>query len=280
MYHFRARYYDPESGRFISRDPVELIEYEPESSNPYQFVYNNPHIYSDPTGEFTFNELQISNKIQSILNNIRNQATTQIKQELYDRAKGVVGEVLQGFINKYVPPYSFFTDYYKIAADAQGGGTVLENLVVNAVCDLLPSSARDNIYIGPDINTSGRAVRDGKNCNGDTLSHGIAKPKRVPDPDFVISKPNPTDAYQARERSWLVGDFKLSVSAVSTEVKTPKKQWKAISKYAEKSQYIRLASYVTFHSPKQQVFIRDLEAYAFTNYKTKLFIVPLTRIEK
>ena len=281
LYHFRARYYDPESGRFVSRDPVEVIEYEPESSNPYQFVYNNPRIYSDPSGEFTFNELQISNKIQSILNNIRYQATTQIKQELYNQAQGIVGNVLQGFINKYLPPYSFFTDLYKINADPQGGGTVLENLVKDSVCDLLRgNSASDNIYIGPDINTSGKAIRDGKNCNGDFLSPGIAKPPGTPDPDFVISKPRPTDAYQARERSWLVGDFKLSVSAVSTEIKTPKKQWKAISKYAEKSQYIPLASYVTFYSPKQQVYIRDLEAYAFTNYRTKLFIVPLTRIEK
>jgi RHS repeat-associated protein len=35
LYNFRARYYDPETGRFMSYDPIELIEMEPESSNPY-----------------------------------------------------------------------------------------------------------------------------------------------------------------------------------------------------------------------------------------------------
>ncbi len=47
LYNFRARYYDPETGRFMSYDPIDLIEMEPESSNPYQFVYNNPHVYSN-----------------------------------------------------------------------------------------------------------------------------------------------------------------------------------------------------------------------------------------
>ena len=35
LYNFRARYYGPETGRFMSYDPIELIEMEPESSNPY-----------------------------------------------------------------------------------------------------------------------------------------------------------------------------------------------------------------------------------------------------
>ena len=98
----------------------------------------------------------------------------------------------------------------------------------------------------------------------------------------MISKPNPTDAYQARERSWLVGDFKLSVGNVSTalnkKTSNSHKQWKAIKNYALKSQYIPLTTYVTFYSPKQDVYLRDLERQALTDYKVKLFIVPLTTI--
>ncbi|NET90607.1 MAG: hypothetical protein F6K45_21355 [Kamptonema sp. SIO1D9] len=272
-------------GRFISRDPVDIIETAPESSNPYQFVYNNPLVYSDPTGEFTLNNIQISNKVQSILNNIRYEATTQLKQELYNQAKGIVGNVLQGFLDKYAPPYSFFTDHYKIKKDPEGGGTVLENLVKDTVCNLLgESSAKNNIYVGPDIDHSGKAIRNGKNCKGDFLSPGIAKPKKTADPDFVISKPTPIDAYQARERSWLVGDFKLSVDSISTALdsKKPKtqghQQWRAIKNYEIKSQYIPLATYVTFYSPKKDPYLKKLKQKALTDYQVKLFIVLLTRI--
>ncbi|WP_204102206.1 MULTISPECIES: RHS repeat-associated core domain-containing protein, partial [Spirulina sp. CCY15215] len=283
FYHFRARYYDPETGRFVSRDPVDIIETEPESSNPYQFVYNNPHVYSDPTGQFTLNEIQIRNKIEGILNSIKHEATTQLKEELYNQAKGTVSNILEGFLKKYAPPYSFFADHYKILKDDQGGGTVLEKLVKDTVCDLLgDSSAKDNIYLGPDILQSGKAIRNGRNCNGDFLSPGITKPDGTPDPDFVISNPTPIDAYQARERSWLIGDFKLSVASISTALNKPNtnshRQWRAIKNYALKSQYIPLATYVTFYSPKKDVYLKELERQALTDFQVKLFIVPLTRI--
>jgi RHS repeat-associated protein len=287
LYYMRARDYDAETGLFLSRDPVDVQEQSVEAFNPYQFAFNNPLVYSDPTGEFTLNEIQISNQIQNILNTIRYEATTQIKQELYNQAKGIVGNILQGFLNKYLPPYNFFNDYTKILKDPQGGGDVLEDLVKDAVCALLKgNSAINNIYLGPDITEQGKAIRDGKNCQGQFLSPNIAKPKGVPDPDFVISKPKPTDAYQAQERSWLVGDFKLSVSLVKDSVDPNKpdakkqKQWKAIKNYALKSQYIPLANYVTFYSPKQQVYIKNIEAKALTNFGVKLFIIPLTTIEK
>lgn len=48
LYYFRARYYDPAVGRFISRDPV----WDPTNvGNPYTFVGNSPVTLTDPTGE-------------------------------------------------------------------------------------------------------------------------------------------------------------------------------------------------------------------------------------
>ena len=75
LYNFRARYYDPETGRFMSYDPIELIEMEPESSNPYQFVYNNPYVYSVPTGMMTITEATASQIVSDILATIRAQTT-------------------------------------------------------------------------------------------------------------------------------------------------------------------------------------------------------------
>jgi RHS repeat-associated protein len=47
LYNYRARYYDPESGRFISEDP---IGFEAGDSNVYRYVGNSPLFYVDPSG--------------------------------------------------------------------------------------------------------------------------------------------------------------------------------------------------------------------------------------
>jgi RHS repeat-associated protein len=46
-YYYRARYYDPKIGRFISEDP---IGYEGGDINLYVYVWNDPTDFSDSTG--------------------------------------------------------------------------------------------------------------------------------------------------------------------------------------------------------------------------------------
>jgi len=48
MYYMRARYYDANAGRFISRDPIESID--PKTINPYQYAMANPLKYHDVSG--------------------------------------------------------------------------------------------------------------------------------------------------------------------------------------------------------------------------------------
>lgn len=50
LYFLRARYYDPELGRFISKDPVKGHLNNPQSQNPYSYSLNNPINFSDPSG--------------------------------------------------------------------------------------------------------------------------------------------------------------------------------------------------------------------------------------
>ena len=47
LYYYRARYYDPDAGRFISADPIRDI-------NLYNYVYNNPINRIDPLGLDSF----------------------------------------------------------------------------------------------------------------------------------------------------------------------------------------------------------------------------------
>ena len=47
LYFYRARFYDPESGRFISEDPIGL---DAGDINPYAYVSNAPTMFVDPSG--------------------------------------------------------------------------------------------------------------------------------------------------------------------------------------------------------------------------------------
>lgn len=47
LIYFGKRYYDPEFSRWLTPDPLGPIDH----SNLYQYVFNNPFLYRDPTGE-------------------------------------------------------------------------------------------------------------------------------------------------------------------------------------------------------------------------------------
>lgn len=48
--YLRARYYDPGTGRFVSRDQVSGTSVEPAGQNRYAYSGDNPINFSDPTG--------------------------------------------------------------------------------------------------------------------------------------------------------------------------------------------------------------------------------------
>ncbi len=50
LYYFRARYYDPALGRFLSEDPAWSPAAEPLDLNRYVYARNAPTRYTDPTG--------------------------------------------------------------------------------------------------------------------------------------------------------------------------------------------------------------------------------------
>ncbi len=50
LYYYRARYYDPTTGRFISEDPLGFTA----GTNFYQYADNDPVVFTDPTGKDTY----------------------------------------------------------------------------------------------------------------------------------------------------------------------------------------------------------------------------------
>jgi RHS repeat-associated protein len=50
LYYYGARYYDPEIGRFITRDTQKGVIWNSQSLNRFTYCYNNPMCYADPDG--------------------------------------------------------------------------------------------------------------------------------------------------------------------------------------------------------------------------------------
>ena len=60
LYYLEARYYDPETGRFISQDEIDfIIPNHLTGLNLYAYCSNNPIMYTDPSGNFFFTALLI-----------------------------------------------------------------------------------------------------------------------------------------------------------------------------------------------------------------------------
>jgi len=65
LYYLRARYYDPTTGRFISKDSNEGSIVNPLSLNLYTYCVNNPIIFVDPSGNiYIFSEPIINTEQQ------------------------------------------------------------------------------------------------------------------------------------------------------------------------------------------------------------------------
>jgi RHS repeat-associated protein len=56
LYYLRARYYNPATGRFLSRDPNEGNPYDPKSLHKYLYASGDPVNMIDPTGRADYIE--------------------------------------------------------------------------------------------------------------------------------------------------------------------------------------------------------------------------------
>ncbi len=96
-YYLRARYYSPNSGRFLSRDSYDGNLNDPLSQNHYLYASGNPVGFVDPSGHYTVMDIGATFSIESNLRIANNSKSVRLGLRLmqeaigYDEKRGVKG---------------------------------------------------------------------------------------------------------------------------------------------------------------------------------------------
>ncbi|GAA6619284.1 RHS repeat domain-containing protein [Scytonema sp. NUACC26] len=271
LYHFRARDYDPATGLFLSRDRVDIIETEPESFNPYQFVYNNPYVYSDPTGMITLAELNTADAMGNILRSIQTYTRQQTLEYFKQKTGEVVGQLLFNSLNTFIPatnPYRRGIEAALNAGEKLAAGDMFEFLLIDIICEILEpvQTYTNDIWLQPEVNRAGFAGGDGYHCpvvvGFDNVRENWFRP------DYIVRRGEPSNH---KLKSWLVGDVKLSAKTIydsyiggNGRAARQPNQWQAITNHAKKQGYF-IAGFITlFDGGRQKEFYRqELQEKAF-----------------
>ncbi|MDR1797551.1 MAG: DUF6531 domain-containing protein [Clostridiales Family XIII bacterium] len=121
----QARYYMPETARFISEDTYRGLSIAPETQNYYAYCNNNPLIYIDPTGHVTLLEGIIAHiQIQAYFNDLhgRKYSEYSLPEVIIDGVKKMTGhrvDIMYPNDDKHImelyeiKPITYYTNSYK-----------------------------------------------------------------------------------------------------------------------------------------------------------------------
>ncbi|MEC5032982.1 MAG: RHS repeat-associated core domain-containing protein [Oscillatoria sp. PMC 1051.18] len=254
LYYFRARDYDPKNGLFLSRDPVDIIETEPESFNPYQFVYNNPHVFSDPTGMITLIELNTADSMRNILQYGRSVLTSGIRDFIEEKTSKIVGNIIMSAINQLVPGNVEADTWASLQSNISRD---FENFLKDHICNAFQELGQpfsERLWIEPAVTRwNGKPQSNGLNCNNEATGRIGPNARVASHPDFIIKDGPPYSSNSGRPtfkrrnpKSYVIGDLKATTKSALKQINDNDNQWQAISKYADKYQAMPFALYVTF----------------------------------
>jgi RHS repeat-associated protein len=241
LYYLRARDYDAETGLFLSRDAVDVQQQGVEAFNPYQFAFNNPLIYSDPTGLITIADLNAVQVVEDILRGIESAIANNVRSYLIDRVKGVVTDIAINLLQQLVPTFPELS----VITNLGTAGLAFEDLVTQGICGVIGSNYSqhlDSLWFEPKVRTSGAPASDGFHCGDVNNDLGAARAGarggiQLPRPDFIIKNGGPftTDPGNPRtpgSKAYLIGDIKITVKAARRSASKNTTQWQSILEYA------------------------------------------------
>ena len=255
MYHVRARDYDPVTGRFVSRDPYEGDRRIPESLSPYAFANGNPLVFSDPSGSFTIVEMTTGIQMQGTIR----QAVTSFAQNYgKDQARDMITDAVSDWLSKsflsYVPGGAYLQSLINLAGTVPGntaaraGGLFENDFLIGADQTTRPTEMNDggiDMYLGPGINEKGQPIDDGVTLSAfwGAGTANLSSDKGVRRPDFVISGVKPSETTESSQ-AYIIGELKLSASALLNTYKKDDGQLRAILNYAASRVYPKVALFI------------------------------------
>jgi RHS repeat-associated protein len=246
LYHMRAREYDARMGRFTSRDPNPGGFKIPETLVSYTFACANPFIYSDPSGEFSVIEINVSGSLSSGMQGLRSAVIQEAKNRGIDKLVGGLEDVLWDQLKHLMP-----LDLSKFKVHA-GFGQEFENRARAFICaGFKKIGMEDEFHYNVRIHNSGRKSGNpftpGKHCvNKENPGIPGMQPLSWAVPDFIISSKPPYGVRGGMPSAWLVGDFKATAGTFynSYVVGTKRDQFTGIIDYAKKHTSSRTAVFV------------------------------------
>ena len=169
LYYCNARYYDPQTGRFISADSTNYLDpNQMNGMNLYAYCINNPVMYSDPSGNVVFSSILIPMAIGFVVG-VAIGGGFEIGKQIYANGwnpidwnwrqigLSALGGGIAGAISSIPIPGSGFLSYLGTFAIG-GGASVVGGLISGSVDSW--SSAIIAFGIGGIANVIGRGISD------------------------------------------------------------------------------------------------------------------------
>ena len=254
LYHARARAYDPVTGRFLTRDPVEADPEVPEAWHPYAYGASNPNVYRDPLGLFSLQEIQVGEVISGILRRSATMARQAAIGEAKDAAFEAVGTVVQQALAQAVPGASMLSGAgLFLAANPFQAGRIFEDLVEENICGMLPSldNGTNYLWVSVPIGGGGGPSGNGFNCGASGAPppragrHRGYSSRRNSFPDMLFSAHPPSRLMPTEgRRSYLVVEIKLSGRAIRNS-----RQFRRIVAHGARYSWPPLATWLTLRPP-------------------------------
>lgn len=228
--------------------------------------------------------ISVSISIQDTLDAIETTAKREVYQRAEEEAKGVAGDFLAGIIRTLVP----------IALGSEGGltssvinvlsrsnnngaaGNFSGDLIQGALCEVLGGGNADlvsalHFEVPADRNT-GRPTGNGISCGTLDINVGGGDPRF----DLLYTPEQPEMLETGGPKSWLVGEFKISVKAMIDKYfykKDKTGQFSAILNHAADYSYSHSALFLTWRGGTDSNY-KKLEGEALKK-RVLLFILTI-----
>ena len=178
-----VRAYDSETGLFLSRDSALPDFSMPETFHPYAFAFNNPQIYSDPTGAWSLIAVGVSTSISSNLDSAQAVVVQRIKREIKDQVLEFAFNQILSLVagGSIFPPelQGLINDLQNYGQATRKAGSDFGDIMEDIICKIangksnLLDNALGNFWFAPQVLHKG--VRNGANSlyTGDAVFEGF-----------------------------------------------------------------------------------------------------------